>query len=84
MRPGEPAPTVWLGNAYQNAGTAYSITTNVNGAGQPALQFQPDVTRQPVPAGTPPTPALGPTARTVALDARSGAAVPVVTRLQPF
>ncbi len=49
-------PTVWLGNAYQNAGTAYTITTNVNGNNQPALQFQPDVTRQPVPAGTPPTP----------------------------
>jgi len=49
-------PTVWLGNAYQNAGTAYTITTNVNGNNQPALQFQPDVTRQPIPAGTPPTP----------------------------
>lgn len=49
-------PTVWLANAYQNAGTAFTITTNVNGNNQPALQFQPDVTRQPVPAGTPPTP----------------------------
>jgi hypothetical protein len=49
-------PTVWLGNAYQNAGTAYTITTNVNGNNQPTLQFQPDVTRQPIPAGTPPTP----------------------------
>lgn len=48
-------PTVWLGNAYQNAGTAYNITSNVNGAGQPVVQFQPDVTRQPVPSGTPPT-----------------------------
>ncbi len=51
-------PTVWLGNAYQNAGTAYTITTNVNGNNQPALQFQPDVTRQPIPAGTPPTPTI--------------------------
>ena len=50
-------PTVWLANAYQNAGTAFNINNaNVNGAGQPALQFQPDVTRQPVPPGTPPTP----------------------------
>lgn len=49
-------PTVWLANAYQNAGTAYTITTNVNGNNQPVVQFQPDVTRQPVPSGTPPTP----------------------------
>lgn len=49
-------PTVWLGNAYQNAGTAFTITTNVNGNNQPTLQFQPDVTKQPIPAGTPPTP----------------------------
>lgn len=49
-------PTVWLANAYQNAGTAFTITSNVNGNNQPALQFQPDVTRQPIPAGTPPTP----------------------------
>ncbi len=49
-------PTVWLGNAYQNAGTAYTITVNTNGNNQPALQFQPDVTKQPIPAGTPPIP----------------------------
>ena len=49
-------PSVWLGNAYQNAGTAYTITANVNGNNQPALQFQPDVTKQPIPAGTPPIP----------------------------
>lgn len=55
-------PAVWLANAYQNAGTASSITVNVNGANQPALQFQPDVTRQPIPAGTPPTPTINLTA----------------------
>jgi hypothetical protein len=49
-------PSVWLGNAYQNAGTAYTITANVNGNNQPTLQFQPDVTKQPIPAGTPPIP----------------------------
>lgn len=49
-------PTVWLGNAYQNAGTAYTITVNTNGNNQPALQFQPDVTKQPIPSGTPPIP----------------------------
>lgn len=49
-------PNVWLGNAYQNAGSAYTITSNVNGANQPTLAFQPDVTRQPIPAGVPPTP----------------------------
>ncbi len=51
-------PTVWLGNAYQNAGTAYNIASNVNGSGQPTLAFQPDVTRQPIPAGTPPVPTI--------------------------
>jgi outer membrane receptor protein involved in Fe transport len=51
-------PTVWLGNAYQNAGTAGTIAVNVNGAGQPTLAFQPDVTRQPIPAGSPPTPTI--------------------------
>jgi hypothetical protein len=55
-------PAVWLANAYQNAGTAGSITINVNGNNQPALQFQPDVTKQPVPAGTPPTPTINLTA----------------------
>lgn len=56
-------PTVWLANAYQNAGTAFNINNaNVNGAGQPALQFQPDVTRQPVPPGNPPTPNINLTA----------------------
>lgn len=49
-------PTVWLGNAYQNAGTAYTITVNTNGNNQPTLQFQPDVTKQPIPSGTPPIP----------------------------
>ncbi|HUR59726.1 MAG TPA: TonB-dependent receptor [Opitutaceae bacterium] len=51
-------PTVWLANAYQNAGTASSITVNVNGAGQPTLTFQPDVTRQPIPSGAPPVPSI--------------------------
>ncbi|MBI5766967.1 MAG: TonB-dependent receptor [Verrucomicrobia bacterium] len=55
-------PAVWLGNAYQNAGTASSITVNVNGNNQPTLQFQPDVTKQPIPAGTAPTPAINVTA----------------------
>jgi hypothetical protein len=49
-------PAVWMANAYQNAGTVGTITTNVNGNNQPGLQFQPDVTRQPTPAGTPPVP----------------------------
>jgi hypothetical protein len=51
-------PAVWLANAYQNAGTASSITVNVNGNNQPALQFQPDVTKQPIPPGTAPTPTI--------------------------
>ncbi|MCX6955934.1 MAG: TonB-dependent receptor [Verrucomicrobia bacterium] len=51
-------PTVWLANAYQNAGTAGTITVNVNGNNQPALQFVPDVTKQPIPAGTPPVPTI--------------------------
>lgn len=55
-------PAVWLANAYQNAGTAGSITVNVNGTNQPTLAFQPDVTRQPVPAGTPPVPTINLTA----------------------
>jgi hypothetical protein len=48
-------PAVWLANAYQNAGTASTITVNANGNNQPVVQFQPDVTKQPIPAGTPPT-----------------------------
>ncbi|MEO5960342.1 MAG: TonB-dependent receptor, partial [Opitutaceae bacterium] len=48
-------PAVWLANAYQNAGTASLITGNVNGNNQPTVQFQPDVTKQPIPSGTPPT-----------------------------
>jgi hypothetical protein len=55
-------PAVWLANAYQNAGTASTITVNVNGNNQPTLQFQPDVTKQPIPAGTPPTPNINITA----------------------
>ncbi|WP_158277390.1 carboxypeptidase regulatory-like domain-containing protein [Opitutus sp. ER46] len=60
-------PAVWLANAYQNAGTASSITVNVNGQNsngtlQPTLQFQPDVTKQPIPAGTAPTPTINLTA----------------------
>lgn len=55
-------PAVWLANAYQNAGTAGTITVNVNGNNQPALQFQPDVTRQPIPPGTPPIPTINLTA----------------------
>lgn len=51
-------PTVWLGNAYQNAGTAYSLSPNVNGAGQPTLVFSPDVNNQPIPTGVPPTPTI--------------------------
>lgn len=34
-------------------------------------------------AGTPPTPFLGPTARTMTVDARTGGAAPVTARLQP-
>lgn len=49
-------PAVWMGNAYQNAGSAGQITVNVNGSGQPVLAFQPDVTKQPIPPGTIPTP----------------------------
>ena len=55
-------PAVWLANAYQNAGTAGSITVNVNGNNQPALQFQPDATKQPVPVGTLPIPTINLTA----------------------
>lgn len=55
-------PAVWLANAYQNAGTAGSITVNVNGNNQPTLLFQPDVTKQPVPAGVPPVPTINLTA----------------------
>lgn len=55
-------PAVWLANAYQNAGTAASITVNTNGNGQPTVQFQPDVTKQPIPAGTPPAPTVNLTA----------------------
>ena len=33
-----------------------------HGANQPALQFQPDVTKQPVPPGTPPAPTINLTA----------------------
>lgn len=51
-------PAVWMANAYQNAGTVGTVTVNVNGNNQPALQFQPDVTRQPIPAGTPPVPTI--------------------------
>lgn len=51
-------PAVWLANAYQNAGTTGTVTVNVNGNNQPSLQFQPDVTRQPTPAGTPPVPTI--------------------------
>jgi len=51
-------PAVWLANSYQNAGTAGSITVNVNGNNQPALMFQPDVTKQPIPAGVPPVPTI--------------------------
>lgn len=52
------SPTVWLGNSYQNAGTASSITANVNGSGQSSLAFQPDVTKQPVPSGVAPAPTI--------------------------
>ncbi|MBI5692365.1 MAG: TonB-dependent receptor [Verrucomicrobia bacterium] len=55
-------PAVWLANAYQNAGTAASITVNTNGLNQPVVQFQPDVTKQPIPAGTPPAPTVNITA----------------------
>ncbi len=55
-------PAVWLANAYQNAGTAGTVTANVNGANQPTLVFQPDVTKQPVPAGNPPVPTINLTA----------------------
>ena len=55
-------PAVWLANAYQNAGTAASITVNTNGNGQPTVQFQPDVSKQPIPAGTPPAPTVNLTA----------------------
>src|SRR6185295_17237741 len=55
-------PAVWLANAYQNAGTAGTLTVNVNGNNQPALQFQPDVSKQPIPAGTPPAPTVNITA----------------------
>lgn len=48
-------PSVWLANAYQNAGTAYNIT-ETNTAGLPNVRFQPDPTRQPIPTGTPPIP----------------------------
>ena len=51
-------PNVWLANSYQNAGSASSLTVNVNGNNQPTLQFQPDVTRQPIPAGIPPAPTI--------------------------
>ncbi|MDP3071005.1 MAG: TonB-dependent receptor [Opitutaceae bacterium] len=63
-------PAVWLANAYQNAGTIGTVTVNVNGNNQPALQFQPDVTRQPLPAGNPPVPNISltdPNFRTPAL-----------------
>ncbi|MDP1579627.1 MAG: TonB-dependent receptor [Candidatus Didemnitutus sp.] len=47
-------PAVWISNAYSNAGA----TANVNAtSGQlPTLVFSPNVTTQPVPAGTLPTP----------------------------
>jgi hypothetical protein len=51
-------PAVWLANSYQNAGSAASITVNVNGNNQQALQFQPDVTKQPIPPGAPPAPTI--------------------------
>jgi len=44
-------PAVWLSNAYSAAGAAGTVTVN-----NPAITFQPDVTKQPIPPGTPPTP----------------------------
>jgi hypothetical protein len=55
-------PAVWLANSYQNAGNAGSITINTNGTGQPVVLFQPDVTKQPIPAGTLPVPTINLTA----------------------
>jgi hypothetical protein len=45
------SPAVWLSNAFSNAGAIGAVQ-----ATNPAITFQPDVTKQPVPAGSPPVP----------------------------
>ncbi len=47
-------PAVWLTNAYQNTGAISNVTATT--AQLPSITFVPDVTAQPVPKGTPPTP----------------------------
>jgi hypothetical protein len=48
-------PAVWISNAYSNAGAIGTVATS-NTTGIPSLNFQPDPTKQPVPAGSPPAP----------------------------
>ncbi len=51
-------PAVWISNAYSNSGALGTVTGVAVGGAIPGLVFEPDVTKQPVPAGSPPAPSI--------------------------